>query len=44
MNALHNYLVVFGGHSEKGEFLNDVFIFNTIDHEWYSCRHLGLSP
>jgi N-acetylneuraminic acid mutarotase len=34
MNALHNYLVVFGGHSEKGDFLNDVFIYNTAEEEW----------
>ena len=32
MNALHNYLVIFGGHSEKGDYLNDVFIFNTADN------------
>lgn len=29
MNALHNYLVVHGGRSDDGRFLNDLFIFNT---------------
>jgi len=34
MNTLHNYLMVFGGHAESGDFLNDLFIFNSSDNEW----------
>jgi hypothetical protein len=34
MNALHRYLVVFGGQDNKGEYLNDLWIFNTIENEW----------
>jgi hypothetical protein len=34
MNTLYNYLIVFGGHSEDGRFLNDVFIFNITEDEW----------
>lgn len=44
MNSLHNYLVVFGGHSENGDFLNDVFIFNTIENEWFEPMISGTVP
>jgi hypothetical protein len=44
MNALHQYLVIFGGHSDKDAYLNDVFIFNTVDNEWYSFHEVGSSP
>ena len=43
MNSLHNYLVVFGGHAENGDFLNDVFIFNSSDNEWYFMIKVGLN-
>jgi hypothetical protein len=29
MNALHSYLIVFGGQDDNGVYLNDLFIFNT---------------
>ena len=44
MNALHHYLVVFGGIDVNGVYLNDLFIFNTHDNEWCIYPYLGLSP
>lgn len=44
MNTLHNYLIVFGGHGEHGDFLNDIFIFNSSDNEWYPSQHPGSNP
>lgn len=43
MNVLHGYLIVFGGQDDNGKYLNDVFIFNTADNEWYLCAHSGSS-
>ena len=34
MNALHCYLIVYGGQSDEGKYLNDVFIFNTSTNDW----------
>jgi N-acetylneuraminic acid mutarotase len=41
MNVLHHYLVVFGGLGDEGVYLNDVFIYNTQDDEWYEVRYAG---
>lgn len=41
MNALYSYLIVFGGQDDDGKYLNDLFIFDTNNNEWYACLHLG---
>ena len=44
MNALHCYLIVFGGQNDEGKYLNDVFIFNTSTNDWYPTFDLGSNP
>jgi hypothetical protein len=34
MNHLHNQLIIFGGQDDANTFLNDLVVFQTIDHEW----------
>ena len=34
MTPLHQYLVIFGGNGDEGNYFNDLFIFNTNDNEW----------
>jgi hypothetical protein len=34
MNSLFNLLVIFGGHDDSNNFLNDLIVYNTIDNEW----------
>jgi hypothetical protein len=35
MNAISHFLIVFGGRTDKHDFLNDVCVFDTEKLEWY---------
>ncbi len=44
MNNLYQYLIIFGGQGNEGTYLNDVFIYNTVEDEWYFFHICRFEP
>ncbi|KAJ6255183.1 kelch repeat domain [Anaeramoeba flamelloides] len=43
-SVIENQIWIFGGRSEKGNFLNDLYCFDTDTYTWYNIEMDGLRP
>ncbi|KAJ6230492.1 kelch repeat domain [Anaeramoeba flamelloides] len=43
-SVIENQIWIFGGRSEKGNFLNDLYCFDTDTYTWYNIEMNGLKP